>query len=91
MSSPRRLELLDLLGQAPRTVEAIASEAGMSIANTSQHLQALRAARLVEASKDGLFVTYRQASEEVAQFYRSLRSLAAARLRASSGRRPSSR
>ena len=80
VSSPRRLELLDLLGQAPRTVEAIASEAGMSVANTSQHLQALRAARLVEASKDGLFVTYRLASEEVAQFYRSLRSLAAARL-----------
>lgn len=80
VSSPRRLELLDLLGQAPRTVEAIATEAGMSIANASQHLQALRAARLVEASKDGLFVTYRLASEDVGQFYRSLRALAAGRL-----------
>lgn len=80
VSSPRRLELLDLLGQAPRSVEALAAQAGMSVANTSQHLQALRAARLVEARKDGLFVTYRLASEEVAQFFRGLRALAATRL-----------
>lgn len=80
VSSPRRLELLDLLGQAPRTVEAIAAESGMSVANASQHLRGLRAARLVEASKDGLFVTYRLASEDVGQFYRSLRALAAERL-----------
>lgn len=80
VASPRRLELLDLLGQAPRTVEAIAAQAGMSVANTSQHLQALRAVRLVETSKEGLFVTYRLASDEVAHFYRALRSLASARL-----------
>jgi len=80
VSSPRRLELLDLLGQAPRSVDALAAQAGMSVANTSQHLQALRAARLVEATKDGLFVTYRLASEDVTQFYRALRSLATTRL-----------
>src|SRR5260370_35072608 len=58
-SSPIRLELLDLLSQAPRTVEALADQTGQSLANVSQHLQVLRAARLVEAEKDGLYVTYR--------------------------------
>ncbi len=52
----------------------------MSVANTSQHLQVLRSAGLVESTKEGLFVTYRLASDEVATFYRALRSLAAARL-----------
>ena len=47
-ASPRRLELLDLLAQAPRTVEELARTSGQSTANTSQHLQALYAARLVE-------------------------------------------
>jgi len=80
VSSPRRLELLDLLCQAPRTVEALAREANQSIANTSQHLQVLRAARLVEAEKKGLFVTYRLADPAVGEFFRSLRLLAESRL-----------
>ena len=80
LASPRRLELLDLLCQGPRTVEALANEAGQSIANTSQHLQVLRAARLVEAEKHGLFVTYRLADEKVCAFYRELRTLAESRL-----------
>ena len=79
-SSPIRLELLDLLGQAPRTVEALASQTGQSVANVSQHLQVLRAARLVEADKEGLYVTYRLADEDVGAFYRALRSLAELRL-----------
>ncbi len=79
-ASPRRLELLDLLSQAPRTVEALAKESNQSIANTSRHLQVLRAARLVEAEKNGLFVTCRLSSDEVADFFRSLRLLAEARL-----------
>lgn len=78
--SPRRLELLDLLSQAPRTVEALAKESSQTVANTSRHLQVLRAARLVEAEKSGLFVTYRLADEGVADFFRSLRLLAEARL-----------
>ncbi len=80
ISNPSRLELLDLLCQGPRTVEALAKEAGLGLANTSQHLKALREARLVEAEKAGLYVTYRLADEQVCQFFRSLRSLAETRL-----------
>jgi rhodanese-related sulfurtransferase/DNA-binding transcriptional ArsR family regulator len=80
ISSPRRLELLDLLCQAPRTVEALAKEANLSVANTSQHLQTLRAARLVETDRNGLFVTYRLADEAVSKFFRTLRILAETRL-----------
>jgi rhodanese-related sulfurtransferase len=80
LGSPRRLELLDLLGQAPRTVEELAKEANLTVANASQHLKVLRAARLVDAEKDGLFVTYRLAGPPVADFYRRLRLLAESRL-----------
>jgi rhodanese-related sulfurtransferase len=80
VAAPRRLELVDLLGQAPRTVEALAELTGMSVANTSQHLQVLRAAGLVEASKEGLFVTCRLASDDVAELFLRLRRLAEARL-----------
>jgi rhodanese-related sulfurtransferase len=80
ISHPSRLELLDLLCQGPRTVETLAKEANLGIANTSQHLKALRAARLVEAEKAGLFVTYSLADEQVCRFFRSLRTLAETRL-----------
>ena len=76
VSSAKRLELLDLLCQGARTVEALAEQAELSIANTSQHLQVLRAARLVEASKEGLYVTYRVADSAVGDFVRSIRVLA---------------
>jgi DNA-binding transcriptional ArsR family regulator len=66
VAAPRRLELLDLLSQAPRTVEGLADQTGMSVANTSQHLHVLRAAGLVQSEKDGTFVTYRLASDAVA-------------------------
>ncbi len=79
-ASPRRLELLDLLSQAPRTVESLAKESSQTVANASRHLQVLRGARLVEAEKKGLFVTYRLADDGVADFFRSLRLLAEARL-----------
>jgi len=80
VASPRRLELLDLLAQGPRTVEALAREADLGMANTSQHLRALREAELVTAGKSGLFVTYRLASGEVADFFRAIRQLAESRL-----------
>ncbi len=80
ISNPARLELLDLLCQGPRTVEALAKEANLGLANTSQHLKALRVARLVEAEKSGLYVTYRLADEQVCQFFRCLRNLAESRL-----------
>ena len=76
VSSPKRLELLDLLCQGERTVEVLAEESGLSIANTSQHLQVLRAARLVDSSKKGLYVTYRIADPAVGEFVRSIRVMA---------------
>lgn len=80
ISNPSRLELLDLLCQGPRTVEVLAKEAGLGFANTSQHLKALREARLVQSEKTGIYVTYRLADKHVCDFFRSLRSLAETRL-----------
>lgn len=80
VSAPRRLELLDLLSQGPRTVEALANQAGITIANASQHLQVLRRVRLVETEKRGLFVEYRLADDEVGAFFHALRRLAETRL-----------
>jgi rhodanese-related sulfurtransferase len=80
ISAPKRVELLDLLCQSPRTVEALAEQAGVSVANASQHLQVLRAARLVEAEKKGLYVYYRAADGEVGDFFIGLRNLARSRL-----------
>lgn len=80
VSAGPRLEILDLLCQGPRTVEALARQAGQSVANTSHHLQVLRRARLVETEKQGVHVTYRLASPEVCAFYMALRALAESRL-----------
>ena len=80
VSSPKRLELLDLLCQGNKNVETLAKETGLSVANTSQHLQTLRSARLVAAQKDGLYVTYRLADQTVCEFFRSMRVLAESRL-----------
>src|SRR4249919_701182 len=79
-ASPSRLEFLDLLSQGARTVEALAQQTGHSVATTSHHLQVLRRARLVEAQKAGLYVTYRLANAEVGEFFLSLRRLAESRL-----------
>jgi rhodanese-related sulfurtransferase len=80
VSSPKRLELLDLLCQGPRTVEVLAKESGLTLANASQHLQVLRTTRLVEAEKEGLFVIYRLADQTVCEFFRAMRVLAESRL-----------
>jgi len=79
-ASPNRLELLDLLSQGARTVEALADQTGHSVATTSHHLQILRRARLVDATKAGLYVTYRLADPHVGDFFLRLRSLAESRL-----------
>ena len=79
-ASPSRLELLDLLSQGPRTVEALARQTGQSVATTSHHLQVLRRARLVEAEKAGLYVTYRLPDLQVGTFFLQLRALAESRL-----------
>jgi rhodanese-related sulfurtransferase len=79
-ASPSRLELLDLLSQGPRTVEALAQQIGQSVATTSHHLQVLRRARLVDGEKAGLYVTYRLADPQVGDFFLELRQLAESRL-----------
>jgi rhodanese-related sulfurtransferase/DNA-binding transcriptional ArsR family regulator len=79
-ASPSRLELLDLLTQGPRTVEALAQQTGQSVATTSHHLQVLRRARLVDGEKAGLYVTYRLADPQVGDFFLELRRLAESRL-----------
>jgi rhodanese-related sulfurtransferase len=80
LASPQRLEILDLLSQAPRTVEVLAKEAGLTVANTSQHLQVLRAVHLVDAQRSGAFISYRLADEQVGQALRTLRMLAESRI-----------
>ncbi len=80
VSSPKRLELLDILCQGPRTVEVLAKELSLTVANASQHLQILRTARLVETEKEGLFVIYRLADQAVCEFFLAMRVLAESRL-----------
>ena len=75
LANPHRLELLDLLAQGERTVEALAQEAGLPIANASQHLQVLRAAHLVTVRRAGLFAYYRLADERVLTVWHALRDL----------------
>lgn len=80
LANPHRLEILDLLAQSERTVEALARDAGMSIANASQHLQILRGARLVETRREGSFVHYRLADEAVFRLWQALRDVGTERL-----------
>jgi len=80
LSSPHRLELLELLAQGERTVDSLATEIGLSPANTSQHLQALRHATLVDSRKEGLFVFYRVSDPSVFDLSRAIRTVAEHRL-----------
>ena len=80
LSNPHRLEMLELLAQSERTVDSLATELGISVANASQHLQALRQAALVDSRKDGLFVHYRLAGPEVFDLSKVVRSVAERRL-----------
>ena len=79
-ASPTRLELLDLLAQAPRTVEGLAHASGQSRANTSQHLQALYAAGMVTRKRAGTRVRYAIAGDEALRLWLALRDASAARL-----------
>ena len=80
LASPRRLELVDLLSQRERTVDELARLSGMSVANTSRHLQALRSARLVMVRRAGLFAHYRLADGGVFELWRVVRDLGEKRL-----------
>lgn len=76
LSSPYRLEILELLAQGERSVDSLSQELGLSLANTSQHLQGLRQAALVETRKEGLFVYYRLADAAVYDVCRAIRQVA---------------
>ena len=79
-ASPRRLEMLDLLAQAPRTVDELARASEQSTANASQHLQALHSAGLVTRTREGTSVRYALAGEEVLSLWLSLRDASVGRL-----------
>ena len=80
IASEKRLELIDLLAQSPRNVDTLARLTGMTVANTSQHLQALKAARLVETDREGTKVIYRLAGPEVLKLWMAIRATGEARL-----------
>jgi rhodanese-related sulfurtransferase len=80
LSAPKRLEILDLLGQGERSVEVLAREAGLSVANASQHLRVLRSARLVDSRRDGPYVYCRLADSAVWRLWAALRDLGQLRL-----------
>ena len=73
LSHAHKLELLELLAQGERSVESLANVAGYTVANTSRHLQQLRRAGLVSSRKEGLYVFYRVAGNDVIDLLRSLR------------------
>lgn len=75
MANPHRLELLDLLTQGERSVEDLARETALSVANASQHLQTLRAAQLVAVRRDGLYAYYRLADPRVQDLWLTLRAV----------------
>lgn len=80
LGSPHRLELLELLAQGERTVESLAGELRLSMANTSQHLQILRGAGLVDTRRAGLFIHYRLADDSIVPLSTAIRTVAERRL-----------
>ena len=76
VSSPKRLELLELLAQGEKTVEVLAQELSIDVKLTSAHLKALKAARLVEHRREGKYMVYRLSGEDVAQLWVTLRLVA---------------
>lgn len=80
LASGRRAELIDLLANGERSVESIASEIEMSVANTSQHLQVLLRAGLVSSRRQGTSIFYRLASPDVVKLWRSLQNVASDRV-----------
>ena len=80
LASPKRLEILDLLAQGERTVEEVARETAMPMASASQHLQALKGARMVESRREGLYAYYRLADEGVFRTWQAVRALGETRL-----------
>lgn len=79
LSSPKRFELLDYVSQGPKTVEALSNQTGMSVANTSKHLQALLDAKLVKYSKEKNYVFYSIADDTVVEVLLSIKGAAETR------------
>lgn len=75
LSSPRRLHLIDLLCEGPKTVERLSKDTGMSVANTSQHLQTLLESRLVEYEKKGLYSVYKLSDPSVGIMFHHMQVL----------------
>jgi rhodanese-related sulfurtransferase/DNA-binding transcriptional ArsR family regulator len=80
LGSAKRLELLDLLSQTPRSVADLAATAGLGLTTASMHLKALREAGLVATSREGTTIRYRLAGDDVAALFAQLRAVAAAHL-----------
>jgi rhodanese-related sulfurtransferase/predicted transcriptional regulator len=80
LSSPKRVELAELLAQGERSVEALAEATGMAVTNTSAHLQVLARSRLVQTRKEGTRVYYRLSGDDVTAFVSALRDLARSRV-----------
>jgi rhodanese-related sulfurtransferase len=75
MANPHRLEIIDLLSQGERGVEEIALQTNMSVANASQHLQTLKESRLVEIRREGNFIRYRLANDNVYRSWKDLQAI----------------
>jgi rhodanese-related sulfurtransferase/DNA-binding transcriptional ArsR family regulator len=82
LGSASRLEIIDLLAQAPHTVEELAAKAELSVANASQHLQRLKATGLVTTEREGIYIRYRLSSPAVARLLRELQAVGLAHLAA---------
>jgi rhodanese-related sulfurtransferase len=80
LSNGHRLELIEVLAQGEHSVETLAQETGLSVANASQHLQILRAAQLVEVRREGVYIYYRLADERVFLLWQTLREVGEAHL-----------
>ncbi len=80
LSNAHRLELLEVLAQGEHSVEELARETGMPIANASQHLQVLRAAQLVDVRCEGVYIYYRLADEQVFSLWQTMRQVGEARI-----------
>ena len=75
LANPHRLEIIELLAQGDYAVEQISAQTDLSVANASQHLQVLKAARLVDVTRNGKFIHYRLANTNVFKAWRALREL----------------